>query len=146
MESTDYPYFASRKSEPSPPTSLCQHLLPLESRDGPFPAILQVMWHLDPLWLAHWPSFRGRRSFGEFQQKLGGSTNRSEFCHFWGIDKLMFLSHYVLKQLIGRLLLCGIRHIMVNCLRNADCWKVSPLSGTWCELSFCKHRCQSHGG
>ena len=23
-----------------------------------FPAILQVMWHLDPLWLAHWPSCR----------------------------------------------------------------------------------------
>ena len=25
---------------------------------------------------------------------------------------------------------------MVNCLRNADCWKVSPLSGTWCDLCF----------
>ena len=66
----------------------------------------------------------------------------SEFCHLWGIDKLIVWSHYVLKQLIGRLLLCGIRHIMVNCLRNADCWKVSPLSGTWCEPLFCKHRCQ----
>ena len=63
----------------------------------------------------------------ELQQKLGGSqggsTNRSEFCHLWGIDKLIFWSHYVLKQLIGRLLLCGILHIMVNCHRNADCWK-----------------------
>ena len=25
---------------------------------------------------------------------------------------------------------------MLNCLRNADCWKVSPLSGTWCDLYF----------
>ena len=121
-----------------------QHPLPLAS--SPFPAILQVMWHLDPLWLDHWPSFRGRSSFAELKQKLGGSTNRSEFCHLWGIDKLIFWSHYVLKQLIGRLLLYGICHIIVNCLRNADCWKVSPLSGTWCELLFCKHRCQSHGG
>ena len=71
----------------------------------------------------------------EMQQKQGESTNRSEFCRLWGTDKLLFWSHYVLKQLIGRLLLCGIRHIMINCLRNADCWKVSPLSGTWCE--FC---------
>ena len=62
---------------------------------------------------------------------MGGSTlNRSEFCHLWGSYKLIFWSHYVLKQLIGRLLLCGICHIMVNCLRNGDCWKVSPLSGT----------------
>ena len=70
------------------------------------------------------------------QQKQGESTNRSEFCHLWGIDKLIFWSHYVLKQLIGRSLLCSIRHVMVNCLRNADCWKVSPLSGSWCELCF----------
>ena len=68
--------------------------------------------------------------------ETGESTNRSEFCHLWGIDKLIFWSHYVLKQLVGRLLLCSIHHIMLNCLRNADCWKVSPLSGTWCELCF----------
>ena len=71
----------------------------------------------------------------EMQGKQGESTNRSEFCRLWGTDKLLFWSHYVLKQLIGRLLLCGIRHIMINCLWNADCWKVSPLSGTWWE--FC---------
>ena len=56
------------------------------------------------------------------------------------IDKLIFWSHYVLKQLIGRLLLCSVRHIMVNCLRNADCRKVSPLSGTWCDLCFVNTR------
>ena len=70
------------------------------------------------------------------QQEPRESTNRIEFLHLWGIDKLIFWSHYVLKQLIGRLLLCSVRHIMVNCLRNADCWKVSPLSGTWCDLCF----------
>ena len=70
------------------------------------------------------------------QQESRESTNRIEFLHLWGIDKLIFWSHYVLKQLIGRLLLCSVCHIMVNCLRNADCWKVSPLSGTWCDLCF----------
>ena len=67
------------------------------------------------------------------------------FVIFGALTSWFFWSHYVLKQLIGRLLLCGIRHIVVNCLRNADCWKVSTPSGTWCELLFCKHRCQSHG-
>ena len=52
-------------------------------------------------------------------------TDWSEFCHLWGVDKLIFWSHYVLKQLIGRLLLCGICHVMVICLRNTYCWKVS---------------------
>ena len=84
----------------------------------------------------------------EMQEKQGESTNRSEFCRLWGTDKLLFRSHYVLKQLIGRLLLCGIRHIMINCIRNADCWKVSPLSGTWCEfccVTTASDRCQPRG-
>ena len=66
----------------------------------------------------------------------GPHPNRIEFLHLWGIDKLIFWSQYVLKQLIGRLLLCSVRHIMINCLRNADCWEVSPLSGTWWDLCF----------
>ena len=33
---------------------------------------------------------------------------------------------------------------MVNCLRNADCWKVSPLSGTWCDLCFVTNTGASH--
>ena len=104
-------------------------------QDGPFlPAILQVMWHLDPLWLAKLHTW-GHCSC-RTPAETGESTNRSEFCRLWGIDKLIFWSHYVLKQLVGRLLLCSIHHIMLNCLRNANCWKVSPLSGTWCELCF----------
>ena len=51
-------YFASRNSKTSPPVYVS--IAPW--RDGPFPAILQVMWHLDPLWLAHWPSIRGHWS------------------------------------------------------------------------------------
>ena len=40
------------------PQAYVQHPLPPGVQG--FPAILQVMWYLDPLWLAHWPSFRGR--------------------------------------------------------------------------------------
>ena len=94
--------------------------------------------HVTPISTLIGPLAQLQRS--ELHQKQGEGTNRSEFCRLWGIDKLIFWSHYVLKQLRGRLLLCSIRHIVVNCLRNADCWKVSPLSGTWCELLFCKHR------
>ena len=101
-------------------------------RDGPFPAILQVMWRLNPLWLANWPSFRGQ-SCSRNQEKAQIELN---FFIFGGLTSWFFWSHYVLKQLIGMLLLCSVRHIMVNCLRNADCWKVSPLSGTWCNLCF----------
>ena len=41
-------YFASRNSKTSPPA----YVSIATWRDGPFPAILQVMWHLDQLWLA----------------------------------------------------------------------------------------------
>ena len=130
-------HFASCNSKPSPPARLCQHGTRWDPwRDGPFPAILQVMWQLDPLWLANWPRFIGT---AELQQIPRESTNRIEFLHLWGIDKLIFWSHYIFKQLIGRLLLCSVRHIMVNCLWhvwNADCWKVSPLSGPWRDLCF----------
>ena len=51
-------YFASRNSKTSPPAYGSK----APWRNGPFPAILQVMWHLDPLWLAHWPSTRGHWS------------------------------------------------------------------------------------
>ena len=94
--------------------------------------------HVTPISTLIGPLAQLHRS--ELHQKQGEGTNRSEFCHLWGINKLIFWSHYVFKQLRGRLLLCSIRHIMVNCLRNANCWKVSPFSGTWCELWFCKHR------
>ena len=70
----------------------------------------------------------------ELQQKFytehGGSTNRSEFCHLLGNDKLNLWYHYILKQLIGKLQLCGFHHTMVNCHRKAKCRKVSPLSET----------------
>ena len=94
------------------------------------------MWWLDPLWLA-------QLQRTELQQESRESTNRIEFLHLLGIDKLIFWTHYALKQQIGRLLLCSVRHIQVNCLRNADCWKVSPLSGTWCDLCFV-NTCASH--
>ena len=147
MESTDwYPYFASRNSEPSalissrhpwrpgwliPPRHFASHVTPRSTLIG-----LQAQ-RQRPLRLQ------------SSVQKPGESTNRSEFCHLWGIDKLIFWSHYVLKQRIGRLLLCSICHIMVNCLRNADWWTVSLPSETWCELCFVNTGaylgCQSHG-
>ena len=91
-----------------------QHLLPLASRDGSFPAILQVMWHLDPLWLAHWPASEDGGLLQNCSRNWEEAQIEVNFVIFGGIDKLIFWSHYVLKQLIGRLLLCGICHIMVN--------------------------------
>ena len=79
----------------------------------------------------------------DLQQKLGESTDWSEFCHLWGVDKLIFWSHYVLKQLIGRLLLCGICHVMVICLRNTYCWKVSTTF--WNLIWALVLETQSHG-
>ena len=123
------PHFASCNSKPSPPASHVSM--------GPLAG-----WSIP----RHFASHVTTRSTligklaqlqkSKLQQEPRESTNRIEFLHLWGIDKLIFWSHYVLKQLIGRLLLCSVRHIMVNCLRNADCWKVSPLSGTWCDLCF----------
>ena len=61
---------------------------PPGGEDGPFlPAILQVMWHLDPLWLAHLAKLVIVAV--ELQQKQGESTNRSEFCHLWGIFHIL---------------------------------------------------------
>ena len=111
---TDYPYFASRKSEPSPPTSLYRSAsTPPGVQGWVLPRNFES--HVTPRSTLIGPLAQLQR--GHLQncsRNLGGSTNRSEFCHLGGIDKLIFWSHYVLKQLIGRLLLCGICHIMVN--------------------------------
>ena len=121
------PLFASCNSKPTLPMSAWDPW-----RDGPFPAILQVMWQLDLLWLANWPSFRGQ-SCSRNREKAQIELN---FFIFGGLTSWFFGLIMFLKQLIGKLLLCSVRHIMVNFLGNADCWKVSPLSGTWCDLCF----------
>ena len=45
-----------------------------------------------------WPSFRGQSSLWQ-KCEPWVSTNRSEYCHLWGIDKLILWDRYVLKQL-----------------------------------------------
>ena len=65
---------------------------PPGGQDGPFlPAILQVMWHLDPLWLAHWPSFtREVIVAAELQQKQGKAQIEVNFVIFGGLTSWFF--------------------------------------------------------